>query len=65
MIELKTVRQALRSRLDELDRIKPVCEHCEHFSSGKVCSLFDEVPPADFQSTPEACADWQYDGVPF
>lgn len=63
--ELKTTTNALRSQLQIYERITPTCMHCEHFSSGRICSKFEAEPPAEFQSTPEACEDWEYDAIPF
>lgn len=65
LIEWKAVRDALRSRLAELDRITPTCMHCEHFLNAPRCGKFEAVPPQEFRETPEACQHWQYDGVPF
>lgn len=61
---LLAYRQALREQLQRLDAISPTCLHCDHFASGR-CAKFDALPPEDFQRTPEACPDWQYDGIPF
>ena len=64
-IELQAVRDALRKRLAELDRISTTCQDCEHFAQAPRCAKFDANPPEDFRRTPGACAHWQFDGVPF
>ncbi len=64
-IELHAVREALRLRLAELDRIKTTCDQCEHFLQAPRCSKFDAEPPADFRNTPGACDEWQWDAIPF
>lgn len=64
-IELHAVRDALRRRLAELDRIEDTCAHCEHFAHAPRCAKFDAEPPVDFRNTPGACEEWQHDGVPF
>jgi len=63
--ELVQVRDALRMRLVELDRIKTTCRHCEHFARAPVCERFGEAPPQEFQATEGACPEWRFDGVPF
>jgi hypothetical protein len=63
--ELHAVRDALRQRLVELDRIKTTCDHCEHFGMAPRCDKFNAVPPEDFRRTPGACEHWQFDGIPF
>ncbi len=62
--ELKAYRMALHDKLRQLDGIVPTCAHCEHFATGR-CEKFGATPPKEFQLTPEACADWQYDQIPF
>ncbi len=64
-VELRAVRDALRSRLAELDAIKATCDHCEHFEYAPRCSKFDAIPPDDFRREPGACPEWRFDGVPF
>lgn len=64
LAQLQAYRLALRDKLRQLDAIQTTCTHCEHFSIGR-CDLFDETPPEAFQRTPEACAEWQYDQIPF
>jgi hypothetical protein len=54
-------RQVLRDALAKFP--EPTCHTCQHFSMGK-CDQFGEVP-AEFQKTPEACATWQWDSIPF
>jgi hypothetical protein len=63
--ELKAYRLALREKLRELDRIQASCQSCEHFANGKTCAKFGAEPPEEFKRTPEACAEWQYDRIPF
>jgi hypothetical protein len=62
--ELKAYRLALREKLRQLDGIHATCQHCEHFAVG-ACDKFGATPPEEFQRTPDACAEWQYDEVPF
>lgn len=64
LAQLQAYRTALRDKLRQLDAIQTTCTHCEHFSIGR-CDLFDETPPEEFQRTPEACAEWKYDQIPF
>ncbi|WP_424894426.1 hypothetical protein [Tepidimonas sp. HKU79] len=64
-IELREVREALRSRLRELDAIRATCEHCEHFAHPPVCAKFNAAPPDEFRSQDGACEHWRFDGVPF
>lgn len=64
-IELTAVRDALRARLDELDRIQTTCDHCQHFAHAPRCTKFDAVPPEDFRRTPGVCEQWRFDGIPF
>ena len=64
-IELQHVREALRERLRELDRIKATCTHCEHFARAPHCAKFDAAPPQEFQLAEGACPEWRFDGVPF
>ena len=63
-LQLMAYREALSCKLRELERIQPTCAQCQHMTAGR-CDLFDAVPPAEFQTTPEACEAWEYDGVPF
>lgn len=49
--------------LAELDLVKPSCNTCIHFESGKRCTKFDQVVPADFQE--KGCDEWEFDGVPW
>lgn len=65
IIEFKAVRDALRRRLAEFDRMQPTCDSCEHFAHAPQCAKFEAAPPEDFRRTPEACEHWQFDGVPF
>lgn len=62
--ELQAYRLALREKLRQLDGIVATCHACEHFAAG-ACDKFGATPPEEFQRTPEACAHWKYDGVPF
>lgn len=62
--ELKAYRIALREQLVRFDAISTTCRSCEHFITG-TCEKFEATPPEDFQRTPEACAEWVYDGIPF
>jgi hypothetical protein len=64
-VELNAMRDALRRRLAELDRIVTTCDHCEHFAHAPRCAKFDAIPPEDFRHTPNACADWKFDDIPF
>ena len=64
-VELQHVREALRQRLANLERIKPTCAHCEHFANSSRCAKFDAVPPQEFQLAEGACPEWRFDGVPF
>lgn len=64
-IELKAVRVALRERLDALERITTVCAWCEHFAHAPRCAKHGADVPEDFSRTPDACDDWQFDGIPF
>ena len=57
-------RTALRNRLAYLDSIKANCKACEHWG-GKMCDLFNEAPPAEFQTADGQCESWVHDGVPF
>jgi hypothetical protein len=65
LAQLHAYRMALRDKLRDLDDIRTTCHNCEHFASGKVCAKFDAVPPDEFQRTPDACQEWQHDGIPF
>lgn len=61
-------RTALRLRLAALDARKMTCKTCEHFGGAKNfnrCSVFDDVPPAEFQDQDGKCNSWVSDGVPF
>jgi len=62
---LHAYRDALRSKLQELDAIRTTCRHCAHFSDGRTCAKFQAAPPVDFQAAPDACEAWEYDGIPF
>lgn len=62
--ELKAYRIALHEKLSQLNRIVPACKSCEHFLTG-TCEKFGATPPDEFQKTPEACAEWVYDQIPF
>lgn len=64
-IELMQTRTALRSRLDEMERIKPVCGMCAHLSSQGLCDMFGEKPPAAAMSQDIDCQAWEFDNVPF
>lgn len=63
--QLKVYRLALRDKLRQLDGITPTCMSCRNFASGDVCAQFDAMPPEEFRRTPEACASWVHDEVPF
>lgn len=63
--ELKAYRLALRNKLRQLDGINPTCMSCINFASGTTCQKFGATPPDEFQRTPEACAEWQHDEIPF
>ncbi len=61
-------RNALRFRLRYLESIKATCQTCENFGHVRGfnrCSVFEDVPPADFQQTDGACESWVFDGTPF
>jgi len=62
--ELKAYRLALRDKLQQLERITPNCRSCAHMDAGR-CTRHCAAPPPEFQREPEACADWQYDHIPF
>ena len=64
LIELNSVKNALRSKLNELESITPSCHSCERFSSG-VCQHFGQAPPPEWQRGPIECAEWRHDGIPF
>lgn len=64
-IELMQTRTALRSRLDEMERIVMSCEHCENLTTAGLCSLFDEQPPATALRNDIGCPSWTYDEIPF
>ena len=64
-IELRAYTAALASKLAELQRIQPTCDHCVHFAHAPICAKFGAAPPEDFRRTPEACDEWQFDGIPF
>lgn len=64
LIELRAVRDALRRRLTELDRITPTCWTCASFKDAPRCDKHGAVPE-EFQRAEGACQDWVYDGVPF
>lgn len=64
LIELNSVKDALRRKLHELESITPACHSCEQFQSG-VCQHFGQSPPPDWQSGPVECAEWRHDGIPF
>lgn len=64
-VELRVYRDALSSKLAELQRIVPDCEHCLHFAHAPHCAKFGAAPPEEFRRTPEACPEWQFDGIPF
>lgn len=57
-------REAARKAAAAFERVKPDCRTCTHYDMGR-CKQFDQDIPADFQKTPEACAGWEFDGVPF
>lgn len=59
--ELTATKSALTQVLARLP--EPKCANCEHASHNGICSLFDEVPPAEIQSA--GCDEWAFDGVPF
>ena len=61
---LKAERNALRKRLVYLDSIKANCKTCAQWT-GRACELFDEAPPADFQTADGLCESWVHDGIPF
>ena len=63
--QLQAYRLALREKLRELDGIVPTCHACAHFADGQVCAKFGAQPPEEFTRQPEACAEWQHDGIPF
>lgn len=64
-VELMQTRQALRSRLNDMERIVMSCEHCEHLTTAGLCGLFDERPPADALRSDIGCESWKYDEIPF
>lgn len=57
-------REAARKAAAAFERVKPDCRTCAHYDMGR-CKQFDQDIPKDFQETPEACAGWEFDGVPF
>lgn len=63
--ELRVFRSALELKLAELQRIEPTCEHCLHFAHAPQCAKFGAAVPEEFRRTPEACPEWQFDGIPF
>lgn len=65
LIELKTTKQALKSRLSEYESIKPSCENCEYFPDRVKCEKFDAAPPPDWVIGKVECPQWEYDNVPF
>lgn len=57
-------RDAVRDALRKFEVVVPNCRSCSSFEVGR-CKKFGQDIPADFQQTPEACAEWSYDGIPF
>lgn len=57
-------RQALRDALASFERVSPCCKSCTHFDLGR-CKQFEQEIPGDFQTQPEACDGWEFDGIPF
>ena len=64
LIQLNAFKDALRSKLHELERITPACKTCEKFSQGR-CQQYNAEPPADFVAGPCECLEWSHDGIPF
>jgi hypothetical protein len=64
IIQLNSVKDALRSKLHELERITPACRTCEKFQSG-ICQHFGQSPPPEWQLGPVECDQWVHDGIPF
>lgn len=64
-MELMQTRKALRSRLDEMERIQMTCRECVHLSSQGLCDIFAEQPPAHALSNDIDCQAWEFDNVPF
>jgi hypothetical protein len=62
--QFQAARDALRGALAKFEQAAPTCQRCMHFQMGD-CTLFGGTPPAEFQSTPEACESWVFDGIPF
>lgn len=60
-VELLATKNWLKQTLEKMP--SPKCENCEHHNRISICSLFDEVPPAEIQAA--GCDEWVYDGVPF
>ena len=64
LIELNSVKDALRSKLHELERITPACNNCTQFQAG-ICQPFKAAPPPEWKRGPIECAEWLHDGIPF
>jgi hypothetical protein len=62
---LQSTRQALRESLQRYESITATCDHCRHFSTGRICDLYQAAPPEDFQRQPEQCDGWVYDQIPY
>lgn len=62
--EFIAAREVLRGALAKFESKPPTCTRCAHFEMGR-CKEFGSDVPKDFQSTPEACASWVFDGIPF
>lgn len=61
--QLAVQTDALRQALLRHEQIKTDCQHCSNYVA-EVCELHGLVP-VDFAKTPNDCADWRYDGIPF
>lgn len=64
LVQFIAAREALRGALAQFERTAPTCQRCTHYDMGN-CKKFGTPIPAEFQQQPEACVEWQFDGIPF
>lgn len=65
-LQVQAKREMLKRELAPLEKVTFSCQHCENFDPrSKVCSVFDESPPAHAHTQDIGCESWAYDTIPF
>ena len=57
-------RDALDAAMLELEKSRPSCAKCEHYTRG-ICTKFGERPPEHFVIGPTECPEFLLDQIPF